>query len=405
MMIDGTFVPDSTIADVRGANDKTVSGEAMPGEVVASILVVDDDKRSLQAVQALLQAPGRNVVMAASGEEALRRVLREDFAVVLLDVRMPGLDGFQTARLIRERPRSRYTPIIFLTGASEDLNSIFRGYEAGAVDYIVKPLVPEVLKSKIAVFVELYAKNAALEREIAGHKQTERLLRESEEKLRALAVHLQTVREEEQIRISREIHDELGQTLTGLKMDLTWLAAQLDPGQKPLQEKTESMFGLIDSTIHSVRRIASGLRPEALDEVGLAAAISWQARDFQLRSGIRCRLDLPQDSNGLDPDRATAVFRIFQEVLTNVARHANATRVDVAMRLDAGRLVLEVRDNGRGISEAETRGSRSLGLLGMRERVLPFDGTVEIGGAPGKGTQVTVSIPLSAKSLSARGRR
>ena len=399
--MDGMFGLSACV-DARCANS-AVSGETMSGASVASILAVDDDKRSLLALQELLRDLGQNLVLANSGEEALRFILKEDFAVILLDVRMPGLDGFQTAKLIRERQRSRHTPIIFLTGASEDLDSIFRGYQVGAVDYIVKPLIPEVLKSKISVFVELHAKNAALVREITEHQLTERLLRESEEKLRALAVHLQTVREEEQIRISREIHDELGQTLTGLKMDLTWLAGKLSADQAPLMEKTESMFGLIDNTIHSVRRIATGLRPEALDEVGLAAAVGWQARDFQLRSGIRCMVDLPQDSNGLDAARSTAVFRIFQEVLTNVARHAHATRVDVAMRLDANEISLEVKDNGNGIPAADIHSPRSLGLLGMRERVLPFDGKIAIDGVPGKGTRVTVSIPLGRDPSPAGG--
>ncbi len=213
--MDGMFSLSASV-DARCVNS-AVSGETMSGASVASILAVDDDKRSLLALQELLRDLGQNLVLANSGEEALRFILKDDFAVILLDVRMPGLDGFQTAKLIRERQRSRHTPIIFLTGASEDLDSIFRGYQVGAVDYIVKPLIPEVLKSKISVFVELHAKNAALVREIAEHQLTERLLRESEEKLRALAVHLQTVREEEQIRISREIHDELGQSLTGLR--------------------------------------------------------------------------------------------------------------------------------------------------------------------------------------------
>jgi signal transduction histidine kinase len=272
---------------------------------------------------------------------------------------------------------------------------MFRGYEVGAVDYIVKPLNPEVLKSKISIFIELYAKNAALIREVAERLLTEERLRESEEKLRALAARLQSVREEEQIRIAREIHDGLGQALTGLKMDLTWLAGKLPAEQKPLTNKIESMFQLIDDTIHSVRKIASGLRPEVLDEAGLAAAIGWQAKDFQLRTGIRCKVDLPPDSDGLDRGRSTALFRIFQEVLTNVARHASATRVDVFMQRDADMLTLEVRDNGKGITPAEILNPKSLGLLGMRERVLPFGGRIEINGVRGKGTQVTVSIPLA----------
>src|SRR5213594_3286884 len=203
----------------------------MSSSSLASILVVVDDQRTLMAMRELLQCLGQKLVLANSGEEALRCVSKDDFAVILLDARMPGIDGFETARLIRERQRSRHTPIIFLTGAYEDVRSVFRGYEAGAVDYIVKPLVPEILKSKISVFVELYIKNAVLIREIADRKLAEEHLRKSEENLRALAAHLQSVREEEWTRIAREIHDELGQSLTGLKMDLSWLANRL-PGDQ-----------------------------------------------------------------------------------------------------------------------------------------------------------------------------
>ncbi len=369
------------------------SREMRPVASVASILIVDDDQGNLMALQELLQGLGQNLVLANSGEEALRRVLKEDFAVILLDARMPGVDGFETAKLIRERQRSRHTPIIFITGAYEDVGSVFRGYEVGAVDYIVKPLDPRVLKSKVSVFVELHAKNAALHREIAEHKLTEQRLRESEENLRALAARLQSVREEEQIRIAREVHDGLGQQLTGLKMDLTWLVGKLQTDQEPLVKKIGSMFLLIDETIHSVRKIASGLRPELLDEAGLAAAIGWHAKDFQQRTGIRCLVEVPPDSDGLDPERSTALFRIFQEVLTNVARHANATRVDVSMRRDEERFTLEVRDNGKGIAPATVHDPRSLGLLGMRERVLPFAGHIEISGSRGKGTLVVVSLP------------
>jgi CheY-like chemotaxis protein len=146
-----------------------VREETMSKSSVASVLIVDDDPRNLMAMRELLQCLGQNLVLADSGEEALRCVLKDDFAVILLDARMPGIDGFETARLIRERQRSRHTPIIFVTGAHDDLGSMFRGYEVGAVDYIVKPLIPEVLKSKLSVFINLYAKNAASVKEIAEH--------------------------------------------------------------------------------------------------------------------------------------------------------------------------------------------------------------------------------------------
>jgi len=365
-------------------------GAAAPGLAKAKILLVDDEPKSLYALQQLLATLEQNLMIAQSGEEALRLALKNDFAVILLDVRMPGIDGFETARLIRSRERSRATPIIFLTAAADEMNSMFRGYEVGAVDYLMKPVVPEVLKSKVAVFVEL-------------HRKSERL-RESEDKLRRLAAHLISVREEERAHIAREIHDELGQVLTGLKMEVTWLARRLK--EAPLIEKTDSMCKLIDSSVQTVRKIATGLRPEMLDDMGLVAAVGWQAKEFQKRTGIRARVKLPPESTKLDIDVATTMFRIFQEILTNVARHSRATRIDVELAIGekagekAGeeKVTLEVADNGVGIADADLNGKKSLGLLGMHERALLFGGEVKITGAGGEGTRVLVSIPARSRS-------
>lgn len=359
----------------------------------ASVLAVDDDLRSLTALQGLLSDMPYRVVTAKSGEEALRCVLKEDFACILLDARMPGMDGFEVARLIRERERSRYTPIIFLTAAYEDTSSVTRGYEAGAVDYIVKPLMPEVLKSKIAVFVDLFQKNAALVAEIKERKAAESDLKASEENLRALAAHLQSVREEEWTRIAREFHDQLGQELTALKMDANWIASRLPRHSQALRERAQAMSDQIDATVASVRQIVSRLRADVLDQLGLAAALEWQADEFQRRSGIRCNVTLPVETVELDPARSTALFRICQELLTNVARHANATRVEVAVRPEGGRVVLAVEDNGRGIDGEAAVSPKSLGLLGVRERVLPFGGRVDVDGTQGRGTLVRVTLP------------
>jgi len=361
----------------------------------ASILLVDDEPNSLYALQEMLQPLGQNLMVARSGAEALRLVLKNEFAVILLDVRMPRMDGFETARLIRERRRSSLTPIIFLTAAGDDMDSVYRGYEAGAVDYLIKPVPsPTVLCSKVMVFVELYAKNADLARQISERMIVEERLKDSEEKLRRLAAYLVSVREEERTHIAREIHDELGQVLTGLKMDVSWLAQRLDAKQKALLGKTQSMCGLIDSAIGTVRKIASGLRPEILDHMGLVAAINWQAKDFQKRTGIRCRVELPPEGIKLDIERSTTTFRIFQEILTNVARHAHASRVNVKFGLTDDHMTLEVADNGVGIPETKLMNGKSLGLLGIQERALHFNGDVSINGAAGQGTRVTVSIPL-----------
>jgi signal transduction histidine kinase len=359
----------------------------------ASILAVDDDTRSLMALQGLLAEMSLRVVTAKSGDEALRCVLRQDFAVILMDARMPGVDGFEAARLIRERERSRHTPIIFLTSAYEDAPSVTRGYEAGAVDYIVKPLRPEVLKSKISVFVNLYRNNAILTQEVKDRLIAEEHLKASQQSLRALAAHLQSVREEEWTRIAREIHDHLAQALMGLKMDLAWITSRLPKGSASLREKAHSMSSLIDATMESIHEIMSQLRPEVLDRLGLVAAIGWQAGEFQRRSGIRCSVSQPREELTVDRDRSTAVFRIFQELLTNVARHAGATRVEVAVRSEPDELLLTVADNGRGIDSEVADSPKSFGLMGVRERVLPFGGRVEISGVAGQGTTVTVALP------------
>jgi signal transduction histidine kinase len=363
----------------------------------ASILIVDDDPASLALMGEILSGHGARLVTAASGEEALRKVLEDDFAAILMDVRMPGIDGFTTASMIRERKRSKYTPIIFVTAHAEDVTTMFKSYRAGAVDFISKPVIPDVLRSKLSVFVGLHDMNRMLNAELAERSLTEQRLRASEENLRALATHLQSVREEERIHIAREIHDELGQALTGLKFELNSFAKHYESDTAAArQEKQQALNVAIDRIINSVRRIASGLRPEVLDEIGLAAAFDWQAREFQRRTGIRCHVNIPARFVDPDKDRSTALFRIFQELLTNVARHANATRVNVALADGEAALALCVEDNGRGIRESEAQGPRSLGFLGLRERVLAFGGTIDVKGDEGKGTKVCVSIPVTA---------
>ena len=347
-----------------------------------AILLVDDDPRNLIALEAMLSDLDLTIVGAGSAREALRELLRRDFALILLDVQMPEIDGIEAATLIRSRERNKHIPIIFLTAYSQSEEHVARGYSVGAVDFLFKPPVPEVLRSKVSVFVELHRKNERL--------------RESEEKLRRLAAHLISVREEERAHIAREIHDELGQVLTGIKMEVGWLAKRLK--EPALLEKTDSMSKLIDSTVQTVRKIATGLRPEMLDDMGLVAAVGWQAKDFQKRTGIRCRVKLPPETTKLDMDVSTTTFRIFQEILTNVARHSRATRVDIDLEVAPERLRLEVADNGVGIAEAQLDGRKSLGLLGMHERALLFGGEVSIMGEAGHGTRVAVTIPTRKPS-------
>jgi PAS domain S-box-containing protein len=230
--------------------------------------------------------------------------------------------------------------------------------------------------------------------DITERIQAEKELEHSRQELRNLSAHQQTVREEERTRIAREIHDELGQTLTALKMDIAWMKGRLPAGVKPLHEKMRQMSTLADATIETVHRIATELRPGLLDDLGLAAAIEWQAADFQNRSGIACSALLAADDLELDRDLATALFRIFQETLTNIARHAGATRTEVRLERNGDGIVLTVADNGRGITKKQSENDRAFGIIGMRERAHLWGGELSIAGSRNEGTKVTVAIPL-----------
>ncbi len=237
-------------------------------------------------------------------------------------------------------------------------------------------------------------------RDITEKKTAEETLRKSREQLRNLASHLQSIREEERTVVAREIHDELGQALTAIKMDLSWLNKRMPEKQDLLFKKTKSMSELIDSTIQTVQRISAELRPGLLDDIGILAAIEWQAEEFKKRTGVACELSVGSQDITLDSERSTAIFRIFQETLTNITRHANATKVKVNLLKKGNRLELKIKDNGKGISEEKISDSKSLGLVGIQERVHFLGGTITIKGIQGKGTTIAVSIPLPKRGKS-----
>ena len=238
--------------------------------------------------------------------------------------------------------------------------------------------------------------------DITQRKRAEEEVKNSREQLRALSAHLQHIREEERARIAREIHDELGQALTALKMDLSWVGGKLGPEQLTLLERVRAMSSMVDSTMQVVRRISAELRPGVLDDLGLEAAIDWQVVEFANRTGIKCEFTSEPEDLVVDQARSTAVFRILQESLTNIARHAGATRVRISLECVKDEVVLQVRDNGRGITAAELASPGSLGLIGMRERALLWGGHVEVMGERGVGTRVIVRIPISKEAAATK---
>lgn len=257
--------------------------------------------------------------------------------------------------------------------------------------------------AQAAIAIENARLYGATQRELADRARAEQHLERSREQLRALSSRLQSLREEERTRIAREIHDHLGQLLTALKMDLRTLDRRISSlGETELRAALQSKIAeateLIDETITSIQRIASELRPGILDRLGLAPAIEVEAQAFESRTGIHCQWSLPADLVAIPPDHATAVFRIFQEVLTNVARHAQATQVTVRLCSEGDSLLLQVMDDGVGIQERDMQDPKSLGLLGMQERAAILGGKITFSGRAGTGTTVTVRLPLEGKA-------
>lgn len=235
--------------------------------------------------------------------------------------------------------------------------------------------------------------------DITDRKLGEEALLKSRNQLAALAVRLESVREEERGRIALEVHDVLGQALTGLKLDVSWVYKQIieshgsfDP--TPVLSRLATSLKLVDATIQSVREIATTLRPSVLDQLGLEAAIEWQAQEFRHRTGIACATSISPDHISVDAQQSTALFRILQEVLTNVVRHAHATEVDIRLEETREHVMMQVTDNGKGITAVEQSGLQAFGLLGMRLRAQQQGGTFDIHGTSGRGTTVTVRIPL-----------
>ncbi|MFQ6616925.1 MAG: sensor histidine kinase, partial [Fidelibacterota bacterium] len=218
------------------------------------------------------------------------------------------------------------------------------------------------------------------------------------DQVRALSSRLQIATEEERTRIAHEIHDELGQALTAIRIGVSFLKKELGEVNGPSNDRLDSIMSLIDSAIETVKNVSTELRPPLLDDVGLSAAVEWQAVEFEKRTGIQCDLRLNPEEIIVDKRRSTAVFRIFQEALTNVARHARATKVTAVLQEKGNTLLLKVKDNGVGIRQEQIESRASFGLLGMRQRLYPWRGNLSIEGKPGKGTLLEATVPAESKA-------
>ncbi|MGE0080545.1 MAG: response regulator [Thiohalomonadaceae bacterium] len=358
------------------------------------ILIVDDTPGSLDLLNDLLAGAGYVVRAAQDGRMALRSARARPPDLILLDIRMPRMDGYELCRLLKQDPTTRDVPIIFLSALRETVDMV-KGFAVGAVDYIAKPFQPDEVLARVKTHVELYQLQTRLEEKV--DQRTEELrrsqheLRESRARLQELTRFLQSVREDERTSIARELHDELGQALTALRIDLSWLRRTCGGLGEDIRERVDSAHALVERTIDSLRRISEGLRPGMLDVLGLTAALEHLVRTFMERHGISCEFSADRDEYELGPGAAIAVFRLVQEALTNVSRHSEATQVDIRLEQTGGYLALTIHDNGIGFDHTAPR--QGFGILGMRERVSMLGGTMTIDGSAG--TCIVVTFPLS----------
>lgn len=449
----------------------------------AQVLVVDDTPANLLLMRTVLESAGYAVLTATDGAMALPLAHSARPQLILLDIVMPGMDGYTVCSLLKHDASTRDIPVIFVT-ASDDANAEARSLALGAADFIGRPINVPVLLARVKSQVSLYRQRRSLEgmfrdviemapdafvladargtivqvnarteqlfgypraelihqplevllhypgtglevhclrkdgstffgeiklspmhtnrgwlqmavvRDVSERLQAQMDLRESRQRLRELAALNEATRESERKHIAREVHDELGQVLTALRMNLSLLEMRFGAQDPALNAQAVGMKALVDRAIQGVRNVAVNLRPSALD-MGLVAAIEWLCNEFSRHTGIACLLHTQDQNIDLDEARAVVVFRIAQESLTNITRYAQASRVDIALNGCGNALHMQIRDNGQGFDLAAAGLKKSFGLLGMRERALALGGQILITSTPGQGTTISVTIPLN----------
>jgi signal transduction histidine kinase len=342
-----------------------------------NILLVDDQPGKLLTYEAMLGELGENLIKAHSGMEALEHLLKTDIALVLMDVSMPGMDGLETAQMIHEHPRFQNTPIVFISAIHmTDLDRL-KGYQHGAVDYLSVPVVPELLRAKVRVFAELHRKTRQLE---------------------MLNARITTLRDEERRHLARELHDSVGQLLAAISMNNVFVEGEshkLSPG---VAKRVSENAAMVEEASKQIRTISHLLHPPLLDEIGLASALRWYVEGFSERSKIAAKLDVPKEFPGVSKEMELSIFRVVQECLTNIHRHAGSPTASVRIVQDEACLRVEIEDAGKGMPfEKESAISSSaqggVGLRGMRERLRQFGGTLQVQ-SNGHGTRVTAVLPV-----------
>jgi signal transduction histidine kinase len=345
------------------------------------ILIVDDEPTGLATIESILEGEGYQIERATNGFEALQKAETLHPDLILLDVMMPGLDGFETCRRIRKLPDLLEVPILILT-ALDEKPFLIEGIESGADDFLTKPIDRQELRTRVRTIIRL---------------DRYRTLLKQKERLHAMAHHVVTAQERERLRISRNLHDDLGQALSAHLLNLNNIDNALPMDENELHVRMKSLMDSTGEIIEKIRTLAQDLRPPLLETMGLVSAIEGECNKFSHRTGLPVEVTTDRDIGEISDLQATILFRVLQEALTNISRHAQASRAWVDLTLEENQLKMTVQDNGRGLPE-NINPFEGLGIVGMQERLAVGGGSLNLHSIPGKGTILTASLPVETFS-------
>jgi signal transduction histidine kinase len=349
--------------------------------MTGKILIVDDEASGIATLESMLEGQGYELQSARNGESALNLAEQTLPDLILLDVMMPGMDGFEVCRRIRATPILAEVPIIILT-ALDDYNSRIAGLEAGADDFFSKPLDRQDLRARVKTITRL---------------NRYRTLLEQRDLLRGMAGRVVEAQEKERQRISRDLHDDLGQSLTALMLNLQNLENNLPLPETELRARLETMLSDTAETLGRMRSMAQNLRPPILDTLDLRSALENYCMEFSARMHIVLNFEAEQNIPAISDVHSITLYRFLQEALTNVARHARASRVWVDLSVEGNELSLTVQDNGAGFNATADR--YGIGIVGLQERMSLVGGSLLINSTPGRGTIITARVPLRMEEL------
>lgn len=365
----------------------------------AKILIVDDNPMVLFSMAHLLRSEGYAIIEAKDGAECLEKARAEQPDLILLDVMLPDINGVELCRKIKAAPETSQLFVVLLSSIETSSDSKVTGLEAGADGYITRPIENRELVARVQALLRIRLAENELRK---AHNELEKRVAERTEELsqangalKALSLRLVDVQEAERRFLARELHDEIGQTVTCLKLVLE---TSLRPESPAQQQSFDEALGLINDLIERVRQLSINLRPQMLDDLGLITALDWHLKRYQKQTGIAVQFRYTPMPERLEPALETAIFRIVQEALTNVARHARVKEVAVRLWVNAGRAGVQIQEAGAGFDVASVLAQRSSsGVAGMRERVELLGGEFTLESSPGQGTCLTVELPMKER--------